>query len=914
MPLPAGTRIGLYEVIAPLGAGGMGEVYRARDTRLGRDVALKILPPAVADDPDRRQRFEREARTLASLNHPHIAAIYGVEDDGRVLVMELVEGPTLADRIAMGAMPADEAIQIAAQVANALEAAHDQNIIHRDLKPANVKVRADGSVKVLDFGLAKAVGLAGDDGSGSGSGATVTSPALTMAGVILGTAAYMSPEQARGRVVDRRADVWAFGCVLFEMLTGRRAFDADNITDVIAAVVTKEPDFDALPAGVPPHVRSLLGRCLAKDPRQRLRDMGDARLLLLDAAIPSASSAAGDALTSAGAGRTGRIRISAGPGALFLTIGVVAGAAAWAAYTTYRGNQTPTSAPVRLSVTFPPNLSVGSFRLSPDGTRLALRALDSATGDRQPRLYLRMLGSFDTELLAGTEGVQRYAFSPSGRSLAAVVRDATDGGKRLVKVPVDDTGPPIVLAHWDPAWFDSVTWLSEDELAVAKGDAREASMVRISARDSTVSQPVKIQLGREGILRMGNRALPGHGIFAQVDAFGERGYQTNIWFIDPATGAASSVVENAADPVYLNSGHLLFSRDDTIMAAPFDPVKRALTGEIVALVSGLRAPVGPAEFSVADEAGALAYAPAGGELDRGLVVVDVKGGVSPFVTARGRFAQDLELAPGGTRAALTVMTQGGTYEVWVADQSQGTVRRLIAEPKADMSRGLWSADGQAMVHVREGLDEHDGVHVVRFDGTGERRQLARATKDLFDPTDWLPDRAGLLATKSSNQRRDLIILPLNGPGNAPPRVLRATNHNEERAVVSPDGTLLAFASDETGQTEIHVAPLRDGTLGVPVPVSRGATVRSQWAGNRRLLYVDPAGVLMSVDITTAPALTASAPKALHDFEKLRLQRNGWDVMPDGRIVGIQRSPTEDALSSIRIVLNWLSEVRARLPR
>jgi WD40 repeat protein len=905
--------LGSYPIERELGRGGMGVVYLGHDRRLDRPVAIKVLSAALAAHPDHLTRFEREARTLASVSHPNIASIYGVEQTAAgepLLVLEYVPGETLADRLARGPLGTRDALEYGVQIASAIEAAHDRGIIHRDLKPGNVKITPDGQIKVLDFGLAK--GTAGPEGVDMAQSPTFTSPA-TAAGVILGTAGYMSPEQARGRVVDKRSDIWSFGCVLLECLTGVRAFDGETVSDTIAHILQREPDWSKLPADTPPRVRDLLRRCLEKDLRRRQRDIGDVRLEIEDAlsdagALPSAVP----------------VRVAGGPRATALLVagalvaGTVLGAGLWAGLTRDRAVVAP--APLRLTVTFPSNLSVRDYRIAPDGKRLIVRASAIGAADQRVRLYGRPLESYEATPIPGTEGVERFVFSPDGRSIALLVRvDAATGEKRLLKAPIDGSAPPVTLAHWDRRWFDSFIWLEDGDLLLSRSEGNDQVIFRVSSITGEVKPPVKLTLGRSGIVRTLGRRWREDGVFVQVDNFGARGYQTNIWLIDPATGTGTEVVEDAAEPYHLESGHLLFTRGGTIMAARFDAATRAIAGELTAVLSGLDSPVGPASFSLADD-GTLTYITGtGGLLVRGMVVLEPQGKIVPFVSDTGRFAQDLALSPDGRRATVTVLNAGATYEIWIADATLGTIRRTIAPATADVTNAVWSRDGQSLAFYREGLDGQDGIHMQRADGSGEVRRIAPSAStqnEFLAPTSWLADASALVVTRSVAQNSDLGLLRLaEGDAVAKYVTLRATPHNEQNGVVSPDGKLLAFSSNESGQMEIYIAPFDGRTIGTPLPVSRGACPRARWMpASRRLYFCDAAGRLMSVDVTLTPALAFTSPSPVHDLGANRLLNTGWDVDPGGRIVAIQRASSEDALPSINIAFGWLAEIRTRLPR
>ena len=904
--------LGPYPVERELGRGGMGVVYLGRDPRLQRQVAIKVLSDAFAQHPEHLARFEREAKLLASLNHPNIGGIYGVEDTGageHLLVLEYVPGETLAERLARGSLPLDEALDVARQIAAAVEVAHDGGIIHRDLKPGNVKITPDGRVKVLDFGLAK--GTAGVSDADLAQSPTFTS-VPTATGVILGTAGYMSPEQARGKPVDKRTDVWSFGCVLFECLTGRRIFEGETISDTIASILQREPEWSALPSDTPARVRDLLRRCLEKDLRRRQRDIGDVRIEIEDILAPRSEPARPPAHVSAASAATSHRRWPWAVAALIVTALAGAGAG-WLLARAAIGPRT-TGSPISLAVTFPADLRVQDFKISPDGSRLILRGSPDRS-DRVARLYTRRLDSYDLRPIAGSEGVQRFVFSPDGAWLAVLVRinPATDE-RRLIKIPVDGRAPPVTLAHWEAAWFDSFTWLDDGDLLVSRPEGREQVIFRISTATGAVGPPRKTGFAASGVLRAMGRVLPGHGVFVQFDTFGARGYQTDVWILDPQTGSGVQVVPDAADAVYLDSGHLLFARDDTIMAAPFDLARRAITGEITALVSGLSTPAGPAGFSLADN-GTLAYVIGTGEVfARRLVVIDPQGATTPFVPEAGRFTIAVSLDRDAGRAVATVLNPTATYETWIADSRRSTLRRTIALPKADTSNAIWSPDGRLLAFFREAMDGQDGVYVQSAAAGGDARRILPVAKgEYLVATSWLPDGSAILVTKSVAQQRDLMLASVAGDTGVAPRTLRATPANEENAVVSSDGRLIAYTSDESGQREVYVAAFDGQALGTPLPVSRGACARARWApGTHRLFFCDTAGKLWSVEIALAASLAASPPQQIHDLEKLRLIRTSWDVAPGGRIVGIQRAEKEDALPSVNLVLNWGQEIRRRL--
>ncbi len=640
MPLSPGTRLGPYEILAPLGAGGMGEVYRARDPKLNRDVALKVLPELLAHDPDRLARFEREAQVLASLNHPNIAHIHGLEDSNgiRALVMELVEGPTLADRVAQGPIALDEALAIATEIAEALDVAHEQGIIHRDLKPANIKVRDDGTVKVLDFGLAKAL-----DPAGASKASATMSPTISMhatqAGIILGTAAYMSPEQARGKVVDKRADIWAFGCVLFEMLTGRRAFAGDEVTDTLAAVLRQDIDWTALPASMPASVRRLIARCLDRDVSRRLRDIGEARIVLDDPAVPAKGDAGGvPALTP-----PQPLWRRAIPVVLpAIVAGALAGTAAW--YLSLRPS-TP------LAVTrFPFTLPVGQIftdlgsnrhmvALSPDGAQMVYAA--------NTRLYLRSMSELDVKAIPGTEGfrnVTEPVFSPDGRSIAfyavadqTLKRIAVTGGAAVTICPADN---PFGIS-WGP-----------DGIVFGQGSKW---ILRVSPDGGTSDALVSV---KDGEMALGPQVLAGgqHLLFTLAAGTApDRWDKAQVVVQSFASGERKTLIVGGSDARYVPTGHILYALGGRVFAVAFDVRRLEVKGDPVPMIEGVRrsATSDAANFGVSST-GSLIYivGPAStslAQMDLGLI--DRKGLVEPLKLPPGPYSS-LRVSPDGTRIAF----------------------------------------------------------------------------------------------------------------------------------------------------------------------------------------------------------------------------------------------------------------------
>ena len=646
MSLTSGYRLGHYEVIALIGTGGMGEVYRAHDQSLGRDVALKVLPTAFALDPERVARFRREAQVLAALNHPHIASIYGLEESsgGLGLVLELVEGPTLADRLVHGPLPLDEAGPIAGQVAEALEAAHDCGIIHRDLKPANIKVRADGTVKVLDFGLAKAFDPVGTDGVDEASQSpTLTSPAATRAGVILGTAAYMSPEQARGRSIDKRADVWAFGCMLYEMLAGTRPFAGDDVSQTIARVIEREPDWEKLSTIAPPPVVRVIRRCLQKDVRQRFRDIGDVRLELLDAVGADERRDAVGAATGVRRSRfSGAVLVAAG-----LALGVIG--TGLVAPLLRRQAPVPTARAPRVSteIRVPADAllaldataaDVGFdstlLDLSPDGRQLVWVG-SASNGD--VRLFARALDSFEIRPLAGTEGALHPFFSPDGRSLGFLTNDK-------LKIYSFVTGTTTSIA--DVMTGVAGTWTADDQIFFAAQEGRR--LFRVTARGGA---PVPAADAREGY-RYGRVTPDGKSALATYRQAGIGADFAEVRLVNLATNDVKTLTTDGYDARLTPGGTLVFGRSGRVFAARFDP-ERQTVGEPVPIASDVRMHALYPHLQLAVSDNALAYVPGGDVAVASLAWVNRKG-QAEFLPLEPRVYGMFDLSDDGRRLAIQV--------------------------------------------------------------------------------------------------------------------------------------------------------------------------------------------------------------------------------------------------------------------
>ena len=853
MELTAGTRVGPYEIVAPLGAGGMGVVYRARDARLGREVALKFLPRDFATDPERHARFEREAKLLASLNHPNIAALYGLEhlENQHALVLELVEGEGLDERIARGPTPPEEAIPIAVQIAEALDAAHEKGIVHRDLKPANVKVRPDGAVKVLDFGLAKAWEAQGGN-SDPGLSPTITSH-QTRAGVILGTAAYMSPEQARGKPVDRRADIWAFGCLVYEMLTGERTFGGDTITDVIAAVVTREPDWGALPSGVTPRTRQALQRCMEKDPKRRFRDIGDARFELEEGMRPSVAelpqSTPAPAIVAPPARRSALPWIVAA-----LAVALAAGfAAAYmrAASTHARAVRSYVLPPDKNNFTL--NGSTGGAVLSPDGTRIVFAASDDSG---RKLLWLRPLDSLTAQPLEGTDGASYPFWSPDSRFVGFFVPG------KLKKIDILG-GPPQTIC--DASSGRGGTWSREGVIVFASdvygGLRRVASAggasVAITELDRSRGQtsqrwPVFLPDGRRFMYWAGNPTASSQetkGIY--VGTLDEKGQRF--------------LLQADSDALYAPPGYLLYLREQSLMAHPFDAASLKFKGEAFPVAEDVASPESYrlGRFS-ASEDGTLVYLT--GQSDRSQVLWLNASGQQESPVGEGAIIGGIRLSPNGqTLAEIVQEPQTKNVDVWLVDLARGVKTRFTFDPAADFDP-VWSPDGSRIAWASNAKGHFD-LYAKSSTGAGEAEDLLVSDADKYC-TDWSRDGRFIAFTQldpKGNNGADIWILPLSG--DRKPYPFLATPFNEGNAVFSPDGRWLAYQSNESGKTEIYITPFPQA--GGKWQVSQGGGLTPSWrADGQGLHYSTPDGHIMEASVAArGPAVEVGSPR---DFSKVQM--------------------------------------------
>jgi len=888
MPLNPGTRVGPYEVVAAAGAGGMGEVYRATDTTLKRTVALKVLPASVAGDPERLARFQREAEVLAALNHPNIAAIYGLDasTDVKALVMEFVDGPTLADRITAGPVPLDEALPIAAQIADALDAAHERGIVHRDLKPANIKVRADGTVKVLDFGLAKnadpgaAKATPYGEAAAPSSAATMTSPAMTAMGMILGTAPYMAPEQARGRQVDRRADIWAFGCVLYEMLTASRAFPGEDITDVIAAIITREPDFTALPASTPAHIRALLLRCFHKDPKHRLRDIGEARLQLLGAAEASESTGASPTVATR---RSPLVATLAG--ALVLVSAALA-------YALSRPAADATAPPRRLAINFPDDayLQKGipqpSLAYSPDGQTIVY----TSNGPEGPQLFMRRVNEYGVTQIPGTGSGRQAFFSPDGKWIGFVTSN------EIRKVPIS-LGPPTTVATFEGT-TRGATWTDNNEIVfVTRGT--EPAMWRVSADGgATPTLVTKAEVMYPGALP-GGRAVVAtlHNPAAErssADLF--------IAAVSLETGAVTKILDGGTYARWVPSGHIVYLRDNALMATPFDPVTLKAGDARVEVVTDIYMDpsVATGNFAVSGS-GALAYVPGSpADFERGLVALDPSRPGSPpvpVVPARRHFSPP-RLSPDGT--LIAVVERAWVDRIVIINIENKASTLLTSGGFRNEASPVWSPDGKSIIFRAINGAGEPGLYRVEVDGTGEATLIMTDAAESM-PAAWL-DGNVVVNYRKLDGDNDLMLVTLGATPSMRP--LLSTSFNETNAALSADGRVIAYVSNRSGSSRAYVANFPDMDGITPVPASSGNPV---WAPSGRRLYFRQGRRVMTADVSARSPLTVSAPTYLADFTAV-IPAAFVSPMADGRLLMLDGNP-QGGSPTIHIILNWFTELR-----
>jgi serine/threonine protein kinase/Tol biopolymer transport system component len=890
----------------------MGEVYRATDTKLRRDVAIKVLPEAFFEDEEKRLRFEREARTLASLNHPGIAAIYSFEEvpgsspssSRHLLVMELVEGDGLDAKIASGALPLEESLSFAKQIAEALETAHEKGIVHRDLKPANVKVTADGRVKLLDFGLAKA--FEGDtDASKGGSGGGLTrSPTLTArataAGVILGTAAYMSPEQARGKAVDKRADVWAFGCVLYEMLTGRRAFDGETVSDMLAAVLTKEPDWSALPEKTPTGVKRVLRRCLQRDAKLRLRDIGDARLDLEEIGAATASGFSPfeekTALVSPTVGRSdGAKRESGSRKSLSLSWAVAVAAillaAAFAALYFDSTRQRDTGAGSVTRLQFVPrrgerlNFNLRAFAISPDGTRLTYVVSKGATTE----LRLRALDSAESAVIPGTEGAQHPFFSPDGKWIAF------NGGVKLKKVAVSG-GSPVTLGE---AWnFRGGVWAEDGRIYFVPN--QYVPIARIPAAGGSPENVTRIRAADGEQQHRWPELLPGGRILLYVIGSGGEWDDATIVAERLGTGERKVLVKGGTYPRYLPTGQLVYARAGALYAVAFDDRSLEVKGSPVEVARDVY--VDSKGFAAMDlsRTGMLVTAPSDSIVgDLMLSWVDRAGRSEPLNLPRQPYG-NMAISPDGTRVALSIGNAIG-----VLDAGRLALAKLTLGARAE--NPVWSGDGRRLYFGLE-KGQHYQVFWKAADDSGSE-QLAFASDSSEDPYQMSVDGTRLLTVRTPPDGQNELLLREVGLGAAggAPKLLVKSPYLDASATLAPGGRFAAYEAQESGRPEIYVHPTSGEDRKWQVS-SEGGTY-PVWSPDGKEIFYLCGMKLMAVAVEPqGKDLRVGTPKVLFENHEIYW----YDVSRDAKRFFVAENPNPGTSSHLDVVVNWFSEVKRKV--
>jgi eukaryotic-like serine/threonine-protein kinase len=899
-PVLPGQTLSHYTITGTLGAGAMGEVYRARDMTLNREVAIKVLPAEVAGNAVRIARFRREAHVLASLNHPNIAGIYGFEEDDGIafLVLELVEGEDLAERLRHGPVPVREALEIAKQIAEALESAHERGVIHRDLKPANVKLAPSGTAKVLDFGLAKA--YAGDAGTGMSSAQPSFSPTLTRhetaAGVLLGTAAYMSPEQMRGRTVDRRTDVWAFGVVLAEMLTGGKVFAGDTLPDLIAAVVTSDPDWSRLPPDTPLAVRRLLRRCLQRDLRVRLPDIGAARLELTECLAGTLEEDVSIPVT-APVPHAGRLRSA--PLVGWVLAGLLGAAAAGAFFVVWRqpGGPQPEPRLQRLTLQTPPDLSPDELAppvISPDGRYVAVVA---APGIRASMLWIRHLDSLTFEPLAGTEGTERMFWSPDSRFIGFVV----NGQVKHVSL----SGAVRTVCTLDSRYWAGGTWGSSGVIVIAKGstlqndvDARSegapATLATVSVSTGQWEPLTRLDASRGETGHYWPQFLPdGRHIAFQVNSTNPKHRGVFITSLD-APQERRRLLSDLTTVAFVHD-RVVFVRGNTLLGQRVDAKTWQVTGEPVPIAEGVDvwADGSLAMFSTASD-GTVVYTPARTPntriawVDRNGVTVTSIGPPQPY----GQVA----LSPDEKRAAVELRDADGRYDIWLLELARGLTTRVTFDA-ADDRDPVWSPDGSALIFDsnRTGLVKT----LFRKDLASDHpeRPLFETKENLY-PESWTPDGKAIVyvaeTTAASIWRLD---------GSAAARQVLRNGYRLDEVQISPDGNLLAYNSAESGHSEVYIQRL--GRAGEKVRVSTEGGGAPKWRRDgKELFYVAPNRSLMAVQIMPGVDLAVGLPQPLFDLGDFQPDLDEYAPSRDGQrfLVKIRSEPVSS--HPIQLVLNW----------
>jgi serine/threonine-protein kinase len=897
-----GTRLASYEILSPLGAGGMGDVYCARDTKLGRDVALKILPDSFARDPDRLARFRREAHLLASLNHPHIAAIYGLEEIGtaQFLVLELVDGETLDKRIARGPIPDSESLAIAKQIAEALEAAHEKGIIHRDLKPANIALTKESRIKLLDFGLAKAGEPSEEAPVEPASGQTVmTLGLMSSASLIVGTPAYMAPEQARGKIVDKRADIWAFGVVVYEMLTARRAFAGDSKSVVLTNVLEAEPNWAVLPDAVPQRMRQLLMRCLAKNPKTRLRDIGEARVLIDELLDTRSNTDVARAFVGTESRR---------PWAITPWL-ITAALALGMAITVWMLGRRPEPAVARLSIELGADVSLtntdraAATAISPDGNVMAFVG-QRPGGDVQ--LYLRRLARMESVPLAGTDGAQAPFFSPDGQSIAFFAAG------HLKKMPVS-SGPPVTLADVQNPIGGS--WGDDNTIIFSPATGPKGRLLRMSSAGGTPTQVATLAPGE--VNQRWPDILPGSNavLFTSWHAPGSFS-NADIVALSLTNGTRHVVVRGGSYPRYVRSGHLLYVNDGRLLAVPFDTGRLETAGQPVTVIEGIAS-----NQLAVSASGTLVYLrapiPTGGVPIQWL---DHTGALTPLRKTATNWRQ-FEFSPDGRRLALTI-ADAVQNDIWVYEWAQDRLTRLTLDP-ADDTKAVWAPDGRRIVFASTRGDKSTrNLYWQLANGTGDAQRLTNSAHDQA-PASWHPSGKFLAFHEIDPETNfDLMILPMEGdeasgwkPG--VPKVFLKTPFSELGPMFSPDGRWIAYHSNESGHFEVYVRPFPGP--GGKWQISNGGGLTAKWSRTKPELFYRTTDnqIMVAAYTVDGNAFRAEQPRLWSErrFQSPADALEPFALHPDGERFALTSAEAAEGprRDHVTLILNVFEELRRLAP-
>lgn len=931
MALQPGTKVGSYTLSREIGRGGMGEVYLARDENLDRSVALKVLPPEVSRDPERVLRFEREAKLLASLNHSNIAAVHGFDEHegSRFLVMEYVDGETLAEMLKRGPLPIDEAIDIARQMATGLEAAHDAGVIHRDLKPGNVMVTKDGTVKLLDFGLAKA---ASSDPASSPS-ALAESPTITAdytrPGVVLGTAAYMSPEQARGKHVDKRTDVWSFGCVLFECLGGRRPFGGETTTDLIAQILEREPDWHSLPPATPPAVKLLVQRCLAKDKRKRLRDIGDVLVLLEgDTSLSTFVDVSQFQSDSRSPSVAARVMV----GALLLLVGVFAGSWLIAPNSpiangpgNFLRSDRAERDPVAVSIAIPEKVWPGTCEISPDGTYVVCRAEKTVGEERYDEVMIRDLSDRAFRPLRGLERCSGFRISPDSKWIAGVVSDPARNDRRVLRrVLVDGSAPPQAVFDIPPEWlneFRSTTfsWPATDTfLFTDEGDRLHFVDANTGSTTGTIKPKLPIAAATLGAT-VSDESL--ERLYTEIFYYpGGRFCQSTL--VTTRDGSDARLLFARGSTISFPARDIIaFTRGPTLYASRIDAKSGTLVGSPLAVLDGLRTDAAweDGEYTCSKD-GTLLYVP-GGRVggQRHLAVISESGEITKLAHPPRAYDTWIEASLDGRLGAVILVNADDLFEIWIADLESSGLRRFCQESDADCMAPSFSPNADKLAYVLEGRGERDGVYLAPLDGSHPPRCIARAADSQAGHFvhSWTPDGSHVIVSVQDEGDGKLYLVPVDG--SRAEDALRSEpwlgqSFRVFGADLSPDGKLLTYSSTQVGRMEVFVARVDDGKVaGNAVQLTTQGGHWPHWVpeGDAILYFRD--GRLRRMDVAVEGSARMTSDRAVIDFAETDLLDDNLVPLPGGKVLALHAGPDEKPATHVNVVFNWAAELERRLP-